>query len=321
MISAKDREWKFQERIVGWLERQINSESNVSVDVKLPVLANPKFKRQFDVVVETGTKPRVLLTVVEVQKRKARVGRDTINAWHRKMEEVGAHCLLCVSEKGYTSGALDSAHLIGPSVRLLTLAELEHAVAFPEPNISIGEYRTNFRNIFLEEWGGTRYFAGFDFDPFSTRVVLDPNQQEKLNKLLTKWVQHYCATKIRNEGKSLGRIVIDMPQYIYLFGDGFERRGKLNIWFEIDLKDATCSLKNLRYEQRDFGVLKWCRISAYTLPSGDEATFIETFEEFENGRFRVEKREALSLPEVSEDKPAVIFHGTHDEVENAFDGS
>ena len=96
------------------------------VDVKLPVLTSKSGRtRQCDVVVEEGAEPRITRTLVEVQKRGSKPDETTFDGWLNKMRQIGAQHLVCVTESGFPTSIKERAQELGPTVRLLTLKQLE----------------------------------------------------------------------------------------------------------------------------------------------------------------------------------------------------
>ena len=137
--------WKLIERITALLEKSICSTANVQHNIKLPVLGSPSGrKRQCDVVITAGDSPRETVTIVEVQKRKGKPDITTFHGWLKKMREVGAQHLICVSTRGYPSSIIEEANRIGPTVRLLTLKEIEDTRAFGL-NMCNTVRKTNFK--------------------------------------------------------------------------------------------------------------------------------------------------------------------------------
>jgi hypothetical protein len=127
MAIKRDKPWQVVEQVVALLERAIGAGAQVRHDVQLRSLSTGQL-RQFDVVVEAGQRERRILTVVEVQKRKKRVGVPSVEAWWAKAESVGAHQLVCVSEAGFSSTVIREVQAKhGPRVRLVQLRDLERA--------------------------------------------------------------------------------------------------------------------------------------------------------------------------------------------------
>jgi len=65
-----NRDWKNLEHIVQLIEKSISPEAVVEHNQFLPVIGSPTgAKRQCDVVIRSGQKPRETITIVEVQDR------------------------------------------------------------------------------------------------------------------------------------------------------------------------------------------------------------------------------------------------------------
>ncbi len=118
--------WESTEKIVALIEQAISPEAKVEHNVKLPVINNPNRKpRQCDVVITFGKYPRQTFAIVEVQKRATKPSITTFHGWCKKMEEVGAQHLFCVSALGYPSSIIEYVKKEkGPTVKLLTLEDL-----------------------------------------------------------------------------------------------------------------------------------------------------------------------------------------------------
>lgn len=119
-------DWRLVEKVAALLEKALRPDATVEIGRHLPVLGKPSRKpRQCDVVVTYGAPPRETIAIVEVQKRTRRPDITTFHGWRKKMEEVGAQHLLCVSVRGFPDSIVLEAQAAGPTVRLLTLEELE----------------------------------------------------------------------------------------------------------------------------------------------------------------------------------------------------
>src|SRR5262245_11249284 len=124
-LPKPEPRWKTVEKVVAFLEKSLAPAANVRHDVHLPnlVTGNPE---QFDVVVDAGEGPRMLRSVVEVQKRGKRVAPNDFRGWCKKREEVGAHRLICVSAEPFPKSIIDDVtKRLGPTVRLVRLRDLE----------------------------------------------------------------------------------------------------------------------------------------------------------------------------------------------------
>jgi hypothetical protein len=120
-MSRSEPSWKAAEKLVAAIEKSLAPDATVEHDVQLPVLGQNR-SRQCDVVLRVGKKPRDQFFIVEVQQRGSKPDINTFGGWLRKMEEVGASGLICVSEAGFPDSIIqDVAQRIGPKVRLITL--------------------------------------------------------------------------------------------------------------------------------------------------------------------------------------------------------
>ena len=127
-MSSGEPKWRIVERVVALLEQSLSPAARVKHDVYLPdrTLSNES-RRQCDVVIWSGQPPRETITIVEVQDRNQRVDINTFDGWCRKMERVGAQHLICVSTTGFPRSVKEEALRRGPTVRLVTLQDLEES--------------------------------------------------------------------------------------------------------------------------------------------------------------------------------------------------
>ena len=125
--SKKTVKWKDAEKIAALFEKAITPTAKVEHDKRLPVIGKPnRIPRQCDVVITFGKSPRNTRAIVEVQKRNNKPNIIEFHGWLKKMREVGAQQLICVSTKGFPKSIKDEvAEDIGPTVILMKLDELE----------------------------------------------------------------------------------------------------------------------------------------------------------------------------------------------------
>lgn len=120
------KKWKETEEVVALLEKVVSPTSKVETNIFLPDLnSRTGTKRQCDIVIKNGKPPRETISIVEVQDRTSKVEVNTFDGWYQKMRDVGAQHLICVSREGFPNSIIEKAERIGPTVRLLTLSELE----------------------------------------------------------------------------------------------------------------------------------------------------------------------------------------------------
>ncbi|WP_170788907.1 restriction endonuclease [Ruegeria lacuscaerulensis] len=300
--TKEQREGKLQERVVAALERHINPNAKIESDVNLPVLEEGvSGKRQFDVLIREGNEPRETLSVVEVQKRKSKVGPDQFNAWLEKMREVGAQHLICVSEKGFTKTVLQRARKHGPTVRLLTLRELEKKGV--QSNF---EFIANWlENVtYLEASGLQVHFnqlvkqtppstpAG-PIDPFKKFFETGEGQQLSFNDLADR---HFFACGNANISELPKNtdvsVVVNLDctkSEIFFLLDSEQRIPVTRIIFNIKLRVSQQPINWVasKYEQINFGELVWCLRGRALTETGAEVDVVVTLEEEGVGNYRI----------------------------------
>lgn len=144
--NNKEKDCYIQEKVVALIEQFLDEEATIKHNVQLPVLNSKSgATRQCDVVIFQGKKPRQTISIIEVQKRGSKVEINDFSGWLKKRDGVGAQHLICVSEKGFPKSIIEQAELEGPSVRLMTLKNLE-SDGWPLPS-----------NMFNEELDITEY--------------------------------------------------------------------------------------------------------------------------------------------------------------------
>ena len=130
MGNIESISWQVVEDVAGLLEKALTPYAEVKRNVRLPVIGKTR-KRQCDIVITYGLPPRRTISIVEVQKRDRKPDITTFHGWCRKMQEVGAQHLICVSMRGYPQSIIDDvATIYGPTVRLLNLKELSDYINY-----------------------------------------------------------------------------------------------------------------------------------------------------------------------------------------------
>jgi hypothetical protein len=128
-VKKANSDWRLTEQLVATLEKFTSPDSKVEHNVLLSVIGRPERKpRQFDVVITTQINPhRKHIAVVEVQKRNSKPSLTTFHGWIKKMREVGAHQLICVSLRGFPKSIIDEVkNSFGESViSLMKLTEFD----------------------------------------------------------------------------------------------------------------------------------------------------------------------------------------------------
>lgn len=270
---AKNQDWKIKEKVVAILEQNIEKNSRVKHDVQLPVLISRKGrKRQCDVVITQGKKPRQTISIVEVQKRNSKTDINTFGGWLTKMEEVGAQHLICVSEKGFPSSIIEKAELIGPSVRLLTLAQLEKK-SWPIP---ASNFQEEMDHTVYEKLIGLEYVPIhlIRADPKKPKIRPNPSPFEKIfrtesGKLISVndlMDFHFFSSKenldslpIQNDIKITVHFKWDEKEGLEFMSDynGWLKMKELKVHFQLSKKKIEIKWHASEYKQINFGELMW----------------------------------------------------------------
>ncbi len=210
----QEPKWKMVERVAALMEKIFDPSATVEHDVELPDLETPGHKRQCDVVVTTGPEHRRTRTIVEAQRRGRKVEVAHFDGWVAKMRAVGAQHLICVSAAGYPASVIAKAAKLGPTVRLITLRELQRdgAHAFGDA----------IRGNFLFEQTSTTTFpeVGFETDA-ATLVALKNSPGGEL-------LQHVEAFRL-DDGTRLSlngiaqRLIAHQPHLLRGLPDGEHR--------------------------------------------------------------------------------------------------
>lgn len=122
--APQEPAWKYAEKIVERLEKCLAPDAKVERNQMLPSLLTGH-ERQCDVIILRNSGPRQTLTIVEVQNRGKKVEIGDYGGWCQKRDEVGANCVICVSEQGFPESVITHAKTQRDRVRLLTLSELQ----------------------------------------------------------------------------------------------------------------------------------------------------------------------------------------------------
>jgi len=241
------KEWLATEKIVAALEKFISPISKVEHNALLPVIGKPNREpRQIDVAVTTKlTENRTHLTIIEVQDRKNKPDVTTFGGWIKKMQEVGANQLICVSEKGFPDSIIDEVistygHNI---VTLMTLKEFDDLLNPQRINVDFlfdineGTFDiTDIKQIYLEESASKYLDLGID----TKKNVFDTGNGERLtlNELIKKALYKITITDQFKKDKEKYnefpyRLLFDYSSrvYVYLNNERFQI-----IKWEIDLK-------------------------------------------------------------------------------------
>lgn len=166
--------WKTVERVVALIEKALEPSARIEHNIFLPVIGRPdREPRQCDIVI-TYNDIAQTKAIVEVQDRKSKPDITMFHGWVKKMQEVGAQNLICVSALGFPQSIKnDVLFEYGPTVRLMTLRELK------EPSIN----KANFLNQIVHTLPRLNFSVigpSITLQPTPTRLDLRLSSQDKV---------------------------------------------------------------------------------------------------------------------------------------------
>ena len=266
------------ERVAALMETIFDPASTVEHDVQLPSLETAGATRQCDVVVTTGPSYRRTRTIVEAQRRGKKVEVAHFDGWIAKMREVGAQHLICVSAAGYPASVVAKAAKLGPTVRLITLRELQTdgARAFGDA----------IRGKFMVETTGTTTFPEVGFETDAATMVslqgdpggellqhveafrLDDGTRLSLNEVAQRLIAHQPHL-LRGLPDGEHRVALGTSEYItYLLRDPPVRvKVRVVAMVKVQRLLTPCELHEYRQIDED-GATRWLQIAQAPRPDG-----------------------------------------------------
>lgn len=268
-------DWKKKEELVKVIEKVISPSSRVERNIMLPNLKSKSgAKRQCDVVIRTGKPPRETISIVEVQKRGAKVDINTFGGWCVKMRDVGAQHLICVSEKGFPKSVKEEALLMGPTVRLLTLSQLDSIDDSPV-NFKSNTVKNPRRELTRINGAVLNYKNDVNTGPQSMAINLTSPDFMYNGFLMTAndlFFAHldYLEGKGNNyaDGKHVIEMKLPLPKDKFYFkNDGnLKEIIEFSASYEVDILNREMELTSSEYKQVDYGTsIAWVMESSIYL--------------------------------------------------------
>ena len=315
-------EWKLVEQVAALLEKSITPIAKVERNVELPVIGKNR-KRQCDVVITYGEEPRQTITIVEVQKRKRKPELTTFHGWYRKMQEVGAQHLICVSTKGYPKSIIDEvATEYGPTVRLLTLEELQepqilsisflapyifhthdyYSIASISPNIKLEHFTTVKPESHPELTTSLRIIPINSSDKrFTLNESFDLYSLDELTEKIVKsnFITDHYSVDPKRPIQFIDMFFTSKEHNLWLHWDNQKIRVlNLPITLRRESKIFKIPLTVLAYEQKFVqGTLAWVLISKGKV-EGCDIEIIVVFKQDKDGFLKVESIESKGVRKV-----------------------
>lgn len=287
-------DWKTREKVVTIIERHLAPSAKIRRDVHLPVLSSKSGRtRQCDIVIEEGTEPRQTISIVEIQNRVSKPEINEFNGWIEKMREVGAQHLICVSDLGFPTSIEEKADLIGPTIRLLTLKQIEEGnwpipPAFCSGTLEVVRY-DKLEGLRIEYQHLVRK------DPHAKNEL--PNPHEKIFRIedgqlvsVTDIMDWHLFSNPNN--------IVELPknqqiiQGVY-FTDCFEHKTHGGDWvklkslliqIKLSISSEILNWETATYEQRGWGEVGWV-LKASTLFHSKKVDIITPFNRVGAGEY------------------------------------
>lgn len=271
-------DWENLERIVQLIEKSISPEAIVEHDVKLPVIGSESGRtRQCDVVIRSGQKPRETITIVEVQDRTSKPDVNTFGGWMKKLEQVGAQHLICVSRHDFPISIKEEAFKLGGTVKLVTLKELNiEDIPFDFTVLLARGVQAKAAKTYIDVPKSELEKLGLlnVFKKKYNGLQLDNNEQcwsldkKKLVSFNTIFKESFVRPNGKSEGE--GKLFFDKEEgpELYLFIEGHFIRVGLESNFIWTLPETELPLSVLSYEQNDAGILAWFAEASHQTENG-----------------------------------------------------
>ncbi|MFH4822610.1 hypothetical protein WL046_23965 [Vibrio alginolyticus] len=254
------------EKTVELIERSISPSSVIRQNVMMPVLNSQIGRtRQCDVVIESGPEFRRNVTIVEVQDRTSKVNIATFNDWLKKLDEVGANSLICISRKEFPESVKEEARFQGNRVLLVNLKEatpeslplnfLSFYVAYE--NVSI----TGIDALSCCVEKGSIDLASLDTQAMHSHEKIwsrDKSSNISIVELLSPLIK-----ELQHDSKGIRKDVAtftfknDKRLVLYCYINGEYIRVGLNVTVQYVYDNHLLSMVVSSYEQIDHGVLAW----------------------------------------------------------------
>ncbi len=267
--TSNDSNWKLKEKTVTILERHLEHSAKIERDINLPVLTSLSGRaRQCDVVITEGTIPRQTISIAEVQNRNSKPTINDFEGWIVKMGQVGAQHLICVSEKGFPASIKERAKELGPTVRLLTLKQLEHR----DKPFPLSIFSNDLQLVRYDKLVGLQIEYNYLVKVNSNDKKELPSPHEKIFKLDGHFLSvtdimdsHFFKTPKNLEELPINQTIPLIVNFTKL-GNDFQHKTYDGDWiqvksikinFRLFIKNKKCKWELESYEQDGYGQIGW----------------------------------------------------------------
>jgi hypothetical protein len=273
----KKNDGKYLEKLIALIEKSITPDARIEHDVQMPLLNSQNGSTtQCDIVIWSGKKPRETITIIEVQDRTSKIKPNDFRGWQKKLDEIGAQHLICVSRKPFPKSIKENALQSGNKIFLMNIINQmpdQLPLTMLKSNFAYRHFELkSFKNLNIE------YSIGeLEKKSLTKEMVFKDttNLNEKcysldLANLVSLYDICYMKTEFIEQTQEQNRFVefklTEEPKiYIYKYNQ-FINIG-LNFEFEYFLEFIPIPLNVMTYEQNG-EILAWMLESSYDLPIG-----------------------------------------------------
>jgi hypothetical protein len=279
------------EKIVELIERSISPSSVIRQNVLLPVLnSQTERTRQCDVVIESGPEFRRNVTIVEVQDRKSQVNIATFNDWLKKLDDVGANSLICISRKEFPESVKEVARFQGNRVLLVNLKE-ETPESLP---LNFLSFSVAYENVSITGIDALRCCVekgSIDLKSLDRQLI---NSNEKIwsrDKVSNMSFVELISPLIKELHEGSQGIVKDVATFtfendrrlvLYCYTNGKYVRVGLNVTARYTYDNHLLSMAVSSYEQIEHGTLAWVFEIEHETSSGKIKTKVPVIKHGDN---------------------------------------
>ena len=285
-MQKEEKHWLSIEKLVHLIEKSISPDSKVEHNVMMPDLTSSlKNKRQCDIVITSGTPKRPTITIVEVQNRLSKLDINTFQGFEKKMEDVGAQHLICVSKKGFSKTIIEKARNSGGKIRLVTLSKFEPE-SFPItlPKLEVIDNHSNITKI---------EFIDFSFkSDKDVSVYIDEVEFEipQLNKRFDyQSISQFFISNVIKPEKN-GEVTTMLPNQVFDLNFYHENecyKVDLFKWkISYEVKSREIPVYGYSYEQIDTGAMAWV-LESFSEANGKKRIIRMPLVPNEDGTFQI----------------------------------
>lgn len=265
----------YLEKLVEAIEKSIDPNSRVIHDVNLPDLNSKKGRKtQCDIVIYSGSPPREMMTIVEVQDRSSKPTANDFRGWIRKKEEVGAHRLICVSKKGFTATQEEKAQNSGNTIQLIQLSE----IGFESIPIDFFGFKVNLKEFKVLNILNIKYFSSLEENKEEIDKVFRNGANiesqlysyDKTNIFSLLDIARSDSSHTVEDDKGIKRINIPLEEKEPLFIKLDSKFAKIGLTFDVDwgYEVIHVPFSMMSYELSEHGVLAWVLLASVVSSKG-----------------------------------------------------